>query len=57
MRKLFSLIAVAIVSSLMGCCHDTCDSCREVCSSCGGHGGHVVAAPADGAKQMPNPGK
>ena len=57
MRKLFSLIAVAIVSSLMGCCHDTCDSCRDVCSSCGGHGGHVVAAPADGAKQMPNPGK
>lgn len=55
MRKLMSFVAFAVVAALMGCCHDTCDTCRDICSSCG-NGSHatVHAAPA-GAQVMPAP--
>lgn len=57
MRSLLTLIAVALVSSVIGCCHDTCDTCRDICSSCGGHQAvHLSAAPAGPpAQQMPAP--
>lgn len=57
MRTLMSIVAVALVSSIMGCCHDTCDSCRDICSSCGSHAGHVHAAPAPAPATMPAPAK
>lgn len=53
MRTLMSFVAVAVVSALMGCCHDTCDSCRDICNSCGNAPAHVHASPA--AQQMPAP--
>lgn len=55
MRKLMSLIALALVSGLMGCCHDTCDSCRDICTSCGSSAARV--APAAPVQQMPAPAK
>jgi hypothetical protein len=56
MRNLLSLVAVALVSSVIGCCHDTCDTCRDICSSCGGQGVHLAPAPtAPPAQQMPAP--
>ncbi|MFO0812689.1 MAG: hypothetical protein U0796_05695 [Gemmatales bacterium] len=56
MRTLMSLVAVAVMSALMGCCHDTCDTCREVCNSCGNNSaGHIHAAPA--TQSMPAPAK
>ncbi len=54
MRMIMSLFTVALVSAMMGCCHDTCDSCRDVCNTCGGNSSvHVPPPPA--AQQMPAP--
>ncbi len=57
MRKLMSIVAVAVMSAMMGCCHDTCDSCRDICTSCGSSGSaaHVHAAPMPAT--MPAPAK
>lgn len=54
MRTFMSFVAVAVVSALMGCCHDTCDSCRDICTSCGNNApAHVHASPA--AQPIPAP--
>jgi len=55
MRTLMSLFAVALVSAMMGCCHDTCDSCRDVCNTCGGGSTVHVPPAAAAAQQMPAP--
>ncbi|HQR09434.1 MAG TPA: hypothetical protein PLN21_21610 [Gemmatales bacterium] len=58
MRKLISLFTVALISAMMGCCHDTCDCCRDVCSTCGNNTTvHVPPAPAAAIKTMPAPAK
>ena len=57
MRTLISFVFVAIVSSMMGCCHDTCDSCRDICHNCSGLNSHVHAAPAAAPLTMPAPAK
>jgi hypothetical protein len=52
MRKLLSLAALICAAGLMGCCHDTCDTCRDICSGCGphfaGHGGPDGCCPHGG---------
>jgi hypothetical protein len=34
MRRLLTLSALML--GLAGCCHDTCDSCRDICTGCHG---------------------
>ena len=46
MHKLMSLVAVALATSLIGCCHDTCDTCRDICTGCGPQGGYMGGGPA-----------
>lgn len=56
MRR-FCLLAALLMVGLVGCCHDTCDTCRTShCPSCtlaqdGLHGGYGpgVAAPCCGS--------
>ena len=49
MRRLLTLSALML--GLTGCCHDTCDSCRDICSGCNhcsscGNAMHLSPVPA-----------
>ncbi|HMP01800.1 MAG TPA: hypothetical protein PKD86_05685 [Gemmatales bacterium] len=60
MRRLFTLAAMVGLVGVVGCCHDTCDSCRyDICGSCCGKSSmhHLAPAPAPApapvTEQMP----
>jgi hypothetical protein len=63
MRRILNLLAGLSLLSVVGCVHNTCDCCGDICGSCCGGGGvytapggaPVVQPGGENIKKMPAP--